>query len=108
MGCCPPLRRVAIRSASWLVGVNAKKAKPVRTSRTRVLKRYDLWKEMTRVTFEGSKHKVSSLQYQYYRRMVGAAANSEARGDEWENASEHEKRLFLKDLAPALEKRNDT
>ena len=88
--------------------VNAKKAKPARISGTRVLKRYDLWKEMTRVTFEGSKHKVSSLQYQYYRRMVGAAANSEARGDEWENASEHEKRLFLKDLAPALEKRNDT
>jgi hypothetical protein len=89
--------------------VGAKKAKPARlTSKTRVLKRYDLWKELTRVTFAGSKHKVSSLQCQYYRRMVGAAANSEAREDEWENASEHEKRLFLKDLAPALEKRNNT
>jgi hypothetical protein len=88
--------------------VGAKKAKPAPMSKTRVLKRYDLWKELTRVTFEGNKHKVSSLQVQYYRRMVAATANSEARGDEWENASEHEKRLFLKDLAPALEKRNNT
>ncbi len=88
--------------------VGAKKGKPARMSKTHVLKRYDLWKDMTRVTFEGNKHKVSSLQCQYYRRMVAAAANSEKRGDEWENASEHEKRLFLKDLAPALEKRNNT
>jgi len=88
--------------------VSAKKARPATMSKTRVMKRYDLWKELTRAAFEGNKRKVSSKQHQYYRRMVAAAANSEARGDEWENASEHEKRLFLKDLAPALEKRNNT
>ena len=88
--------------------VGVKKAKPASVSKRRVLKRYDLWKELTRVTFEGSKREVRSQQLKYYRRMVAAAANSEVRGAEWENASEHEKRLFLKDLAPALEKRNNT
>ena len=88
--------------------VGQKKAMPARVSKSRVLKMYAVWKELTRVTFEGSKHAVQSNQMKYYRRMTAAAKKAELRGDEWKNASEHEQRLFLHDLRPELEKRNDT
>jgi hypothetical protein len=88
--------------------VGQKKAMPARVSKSRVHKLYAVWKDLTRVKFEGSKHTVRAKQMQYYSRMTAAAKKAEIRGDEWKNASEHERRLFLHDLRPELEKRNDT
>jgi hypothetical protein len=88
--------------------VGQKKAMPARVSKSRVHKLYAVWKDLTRVKFEGSKHTVRAKQMQYYSRMTAAVKKAELRGDEWKNASEHERRLFQHDLRPELEKRNDT
>lgn len=94
--------------ASCVVGL--RKPKPPRPERERELaKRYTLWKEMTKMTFEASSAKEGRRKrWDYFKSMEKAVRAFDWKGDAWSSATKEERDLFVTGLNSALIVRNKT